>query len=86
VRWEDRQRASQPARWPETGFAGDGMKIAGHEAGFAGFVRYPRAKPVMAAPRSRPLIDPGFTTVFRGGRPAEGQEGSPQGYLLARRS
>jgi SAM-dependent methyltransferase len=28
----------------------------------------------------------GFATVFWGGRPAEGQEGSPQGYLLAQRS
>ena len=28
----------------------------------------------------------GFAPVFWGGRPAEGQEGSPQGYLLARRS
>jgi SAM-dependent methyltransferase len=29
--------------------------------------------------------DAGFKTVFWGGRPAEGHEGSPQGYLLARR-
>ncbi len=29
------------------------------------------------------MIDAGFATVFWGGRPAEGQEGSPQGYLLA---
>lgn len=28
----------------------------------------------------------GFTTVFWGGRPAQGQESSPQGYLLAQRS
>ena len=34
----------------------------------------------------RRVIDAGFATVFWGGRPAEGQEGSPQGYLLARRS
>jgi hypothetical protein len=27
-----------------------------------------------------------FAAVFWGGRPAEGQEDSPQGYLLARRS
>ena len=32
------------------------------------------------------VADAGFATVFWGGRPAEGQEGSPQGYLLARRS
>ena len=32
------------------------------------------------------LTGAGFTTVFWGGRPAEGGEGSPQGYLLARRS
>ena len=31
-------------------------------------------------------VDAGFATVFRGGRPAEDGEGSPQGYLLARRS
>jgi len=30
--------------------------------------------------------DAGVAAVFWGGRPAEGQEGSPQGYLLARRS
>jgi hypothetical protein len=30
--------------------------------------------------------DAGFAAVFWGGRPAEVQEGSPQGYLLARRS
>ena len=34
----------------------------------------------------RRLIDAGFATVFWGGCPAEGQEGSPQGYLLAQRS
>lgn len=33
----------------------------------------------------RRVIDAGFATVFWGGRPAEGQEGSPQGYLLAQR-
>lgn len=32
------------------------------------------------------VTDADFVTVFRGGRPAEGQEGSPQGYLLAQRS
>ena len=30
--------------------------------------------------------DAGFAAVFWAGRPAEAQEGSPQGYLLARRS
>jgi ubiquinone/menaquinone biosynthesis C-methylase UbiE len=34
----------------------------------------------------RRVTDAGFATVFQGGRPAEEQEGSPQGYLLARRS
>jgi SAM-dependent methyltransferase len=33
----------------------------------------------------RLLEDAGFAPVFWGGRPAEEQEGSPQGYLLARR-
>ena len=34
----------------------------------------------------RLVAEAGFATVFWGGRPAEGQEGSPQGYLLARKS
>jgi SAM-dependent methyltransferase len=34
----------------------------------------------------RRVADAGFAPVFWAGRPAEGQEGSPQGYLLARRS
>ena len=34
----------------------------------------------------RGLGEAGFTTVFWGGRPAEGEEGSAQGYLLTRRS
>ena len=34
----------------------------------------------------RRLTEAGFATVFWGGRPAAGQEGSPQGYLLAQRS
>jgi SAM-dependent methyltransferase len=34
----------------------------------------------------RRVTDAGFAIVFWGGRPAEGQEGSPQGYLLAQRS
>jgi SAM-dependent methyltransferase len=34
----------------------------------------------------RRVTDAGFATVFWGGRPAGGQEASPQGYLLAQRS
>jgi SAM-dependent methyltransferase len=34
----------------------------------------------------RRLTEAGFAIVFWGGRPAEGQEDSPQGYLLAQRS
>jgi ubiquinone/menaquinone biosynthesis C-methylase UbiE len=34
----------------------------------------------------RRVNDAGFATVFWGGRPAQGQEGSPQAYLLAQRS
>jgi ubiquinone/menaquinone biosynthesis C-methylase UbiE len=34
----------------------------------------------------RRVIDADFATVFWGGRPAEGQERTPQGYLLAQRS
>lgn len=32
------------------------------------------------------VTDAGFATALRAARPAEGQEGSPQGYLLAQRS
>jgi hypothetical protein len=32
------------------------------------------------------VIDAGFAPLFWGGRAAEGQEGSEQGYLLAQRS
>lgn len=34
----------------------------------------------------RRLTEAGFAAVFWGGRRAEGQEGSPQGYLLAQRT
>jgi hypothetical protein len=34
----------------------------------------------------RRVANAGFATVFWAGRPAERQEGSPQGYLLARKS
>ena len=34
----------------------------------------------------RRVTDAGFAAVFWGGRPAEGREDSPQGYLLAQRS
>jgi len=34
----------------------------------------------------RQVTGAGFAMVFWGGRPAEGQEGSPQGYLLAQKS
>lgn len=34
----------------------------------------------------RQVTGAGFATVFWAGRPAEGQEGSPQGYLLARKA
>ena len=33
----------------------------------------------------RRVTDAGFTAVFWGGRPPEGQKGSAQGYLVARR-
>lgn len=39
-----------------------------------------------AAEMERWAIGAGFATVFWGGRPAEVQEGSPQGYLLAQKS
>jgi hypothetical protein len=34
----------------------------------------------------REVSTAGFETVFWGGRPAEAQEDSPQGYLLAKKS
>jgi SAM-dependent methyltransferase len=38
------------------------------------------------AEMERQMIHAGFAIVFWGGRPAAGQEDSPQGYLLAQRS
>lgn len=34
----------------------------------------------------RQVTEAGFTTAFWGGRPPDGEEGGPQGFLLARRS
>ncbi len=38
------------------------------------------------AEMERRVTDAGFAAVFWGGRPSQGQEDSPQGYLLAQRS
>ncbi|WP_051808862.1 enoyl-CoA hydratase-related protein [Actinoplanes subtropicus] len=38
--------------------AGDGPKIAGHRAGFGGFVRFPRTKPIIAAVNGHALAEP----------------------------
>jgi SAM-dependent methyltransferase len=78
-------RVVKPGGYLVTAFkAGDStLRRAGHSTGLGvEFDIY------WLAPRDmeRQVTDAGFTTTFWGGRAAEGEEGSPQGYLIARRS
>jgi SAM-dependent methyltransferase len=78
-------RVVKPGGYLATAFkAGDGrLRRAGHSTGLGvEFDIYWLAPDEM----ERRVTDAGFATAFWGGRPAEGQEGSPQGYLLAQRS
>jgi SAM-dependent methyltransferase len=78
-------RVIKPGGYLVTAFkAGDSqVRRGGHSTGLGvEFDVYWLSPDEMA----RQVTDAGFTTVFWGGRPAEGREGSPQGYLLARRS
>ena len=78
-------RVIKPGGYLVTAFkAGDSkVRRGGHSTGFGvEFDVYWLSPDEM----ERRLTDAGFATVFWGGRPAGGQEGSPQGYLLAQRS
>lgn len=78
-------RVIKPGGYLVTAFkAGDGqVRRAGRSTGLGvEFDAYWLSPDEM----ERRLTDAGLATVFWAGRPAEGGEGSPQGYLLARRS
>src|SRR5579859_912302 len=78
-------RVVKPGGYLVTAFkAGDSTRRrAGHSTGLGvEFDIYWLAPEEM----ERRVTDAGFVTVFWGGRPAQGQEGSPQGYLLAQRA
>lgn len=78
-------RVVKPGGYLVTAFkAGDSqVRRAGHSTGLGvAFDAYWLSPDEM----EQRVTGAGFATVFWGGRPAEGQEGSPQGYLLARRS
>jgi SAM-dependent methyltransferase len=78
-------RVVRPGGYLVTAFkAGDSrLRRAGHSTGLGvEFDIYWLAPEEM----ERRVTDAGFTTVFRAGRPPMGEEGSPQGYLLAQRS
>ncbi len=78
-------RVVKPGGYLVTAFkAGDStLRRAGHSTGLGvEFDIYWLAPEDM----EREVTNAGFATAFRGGRPPEGQEDSPQGYLLARRS
>ena len=77
-------RVLKPGGYLVTAFkAGDSqVRRAGHSTGLGvEFDIYWMSPPEM----ERLLTEAGFVTVFWGGRPAQGQEGSPQGYLLAQK-
>jgi ubiquinone/menaquinone biosynthesis C-methylase UbiE len=78
-------RVLKPGGYLVTAFkAGDGqLRRAGRNTGLGvEFDLYWLAPEEM----ERQVTDAGFATRFWGGRPAEGQERSPQGYLLAQKS
>jgi SAM-dependent methyltransferase len=78
-------RVVKPGGYLATAFkAGDGqLRRAGHSTGLGvEFDIYWLAPDEMECR----VTDAGFATRFWGGRPPEGQEGSPQGYLIAQRS
>jgi hypothetical protein len=78
-------RVVKPGGYLVTAFkAGDGQVRRGGRSANLGveFDLYYLSPDEMA----RRVAEAGFTTVFWGGRPAEGQEASAQGYLLAQSS
>lgn len=78
-------RVVKPGGYFVTAFkAGDGqLRRGGHSTGLG--VEFD-VYWLSADEMERRTTGAGFATVLWAGRPAEGQEGSPQGYLLARRS
>jgi ubiquinone/menaquinone biosynthesis C-methylase UbiE len=78
-------RVVKPGGYLVTAFKdGDGkLRRGGRSAGLG--VEYDGYW-LSAEEMKRHLTDAGFATVFWAGRPAEEQETTPQGYLLARRS
>jgi ubiquinone/menaquinone biosynthesis C-methylase UbiE len=78
-------RVVKPGGYLVTAFKdGDGeLRRGGRSAGLG--VEYDGYW-LSAAEMERRLTDAGFTTAFWAGRPAEEQESTPQGYLLARRT
>ena len=75
-------RVVQPGGYLVTAFkAGDGqLRRGGHSTGLGVEFDVYWLSP---AEMERQVTSAGFATVCWGGRPAEGGEGSPQGYLLA---
>jgi len=78
-------RVVKPGGYLVTAFkAGDSqLRRAGHSTGLGVEFDVYWLSPEEVARR---VTGAGFATVFWGGRPAQGEEGSPQGYLLAQRS
>jgi hypothetical protein len=75
-------RVVKPGGYLVTAFkAGDSQpRRAGHSTGLGVEFDVYWLSP---AEMEHQVTSAGFATVFWGGRPAEGGEGSPQGYLLA---
>jgi SAM-dependent methyltransferase len=85
VAFSELARVVKPGGCLVTAFkAGDGsVRRAGRSAGLGvEFDAYWLSPQEM----QQRATDAGFATVFWGGRPAEDQESTPQGYLLARRT
>ncbi|MET7422618.1 methyltransferase domain-containing protein [Dactylosporangium sp. NPDC005555] len=85
VAFSELARVVKPGGYLVTAFkAGDGsLRRAGRSAGLGvEFDAYWLSPQEM----EQRVTEAGFATVFWGGRPAEGHESTPQGYLLARRT
>jgi ubiquinone/menaquinone biosynthesis C-methylase UbiE len=85
IAFSELARIVKPGGYLVTAFkAGDGQhRRAGRSAGLGvEFDAYWQSPEEM----ERRVTEAGFETVFWAGRPADGQESTPQGYLLARRA
>jgi ubiquinone/menaquinone biosynthesis C-methylase UbiE len=64
-----------------------GASLAGVICWYSLMYLAPPGRPAAFGELARVVKPGGFlVTAFWGGRPAEGQEGSPQGYLIAQRT